>query len=287
MAPDIPVAELRRRAPCAGIVIIVSPQHDDPEIASRYAVADDWLTKPVTATHVRMSIVRMTKLRHMKQSMHEVDRLAVLGTMAASLAHEGRNILSMSSLDAELLEFNLNGCPSLVKLTGSLRSSHAQLARLFADVCGYAGSVSVTAEPCNLRERFLSACEDVKGTKRLKRIEVIELIGESDLCCQADPFRMDQVYRNLVQNSLAACPDPVRLTASWSAADLDGRPALRFSLRDNGPGFSDEQRQRAFEPFVTTKSEGTGLGMAIAKQIVECMEAGSNFVPAIPGALSL
>ncbi len=286
------VAGLRHRAPTAGVVIIATSQPDDQTLSSRYEIADDWLTKPVTAYHVRLSIARAIKLQRMKQSLRDTDRLAVLGRMVAYLAHEGRNILSTSSNCAELLEFKLIGCPSLIELTTLLRSSHAHLSRLFDDVCGYAGSVKVKVEPCNLRERFLSVCEDLKRTGLTKRIEVVEHFVESDLCCQADPFRVDQVYRNLVQNSLAASPDPVRLTASWSATQLEGRPALRLSLRDNGPGFSDEQRQQAFEPFATTKSEGTGLGLAIAKQIVEAHggtielcasdSGGAEFVITIP-----
>jgi signal transduction histidine kinase len=286
------VGELRRRAPDAGLVIIASSTHDDQALVSPFDIADDWLIQPVTTNQVQMSIARVVKLQQMRQSMRDLDRLAVLGRMVAFLAHEGRDILSTSSLNAELLEFNLNGCPSLVKLTALLRSSHAHLARLFDDVCGYAGTVKVKLEPCNLRERLLSVCKDLERTDLSHRIEVVEHFGESDLCCQADPFRMDQVYRNLVQNALAACPAPLRLTARWSAAELEGRPALRLSLRDNGPGFSDEQRQRAFEPFVTTKSEGTGLGLAIAKQIVEAHggridlcasdSAGAEFVITVP-----
>jgi hypothetical protein len=50
---------------------------------------------------------------------------------------------------------------------------------------------------------------------------------------------------------------------------LEGQPALRIDVRDNGPGLSAEQRQRIFEPFFTTKTKGTGLGMAIAQRIIE------------------
>ncbi len=52
-------------------------------------------------------------------------------------------------------------------------------------------------------------------------------------------------------------------------ADLGGRPALRVAVRDNGPGLTEEQRRRIFEPFYTTKAHGTGLGMAIARRIIE------------------
>ena len=53
------------------------------------------------------------------------------------------------------------------------------------------------------------------------------------------------------------------------AAELDGHPALRVAVRDHGPGLDPEQRQRIFEPFYTTKTKGTGLGMSITKRIVE------------------
>jgi signal transduction histidine kinase len=84
-----------------------------------------------------------------------------------------------------------------------------------------------------------------------------------------DPFRLEQVFRNIFENSLAACPDPVRVVVRCQAAELDGRPAVRVSVQDNGPGLSPEQRQRIFDPFFTTKTKGTGLGMAIAERIVE------------------
>lgn len=59
------------------------------------------------------------------------------------------------------------------------------------------------------------------------------------------------------------------VTAEWSPIDLHDRPAIRVALRDNGPGLSSEQRRNLFEPFYTTKTQGTGLGMAIARRIVE------------------
>ncbi len=90
-----------------------------------------------------------------------------------------------------------------------------------------------------------------------------------DLRCAIDHFRIEQVFRNLFENSLAACADPVRIEVCGAEAELGGRPALRVAVRDNGPGLDPKQRERIFEPFFTTKAKGTGLGMAIAKRIVE------------------
>jgi two-component system, LuxR family, sensor kinase FixL len=87
--------------------------------------------------------------------------------------------------------------------------------------------------------------------------------------CAIDSFRLEQVFRNILDNSLAACRDPVRITVRCTPAELAGHPALRIAVRDNGPGLNKEQAQRIFEPFYTTKTKGTGLGMAIAKRIIE------------------
>ena len=86
-----------------------------------------------------------------------------------------------------------------------------------------------------------------------------------DLHGAVDPSRLEQVFRNVLENSLAACRDPVEITIGCAPAEIDGHPALRVAVRDDGP----EQRQRLFEPFFTTKTKGTGLGLSIAKRIVE------------------
>jgi signal transduction histidine kinase len=102
-----------------------------------------------------------------------------------------------------------------------------------------------------------------------KEATLQEDIAGLDLDCSVDPFRLEQVFRNILENSLAACSNPVRIDLRCAQAVLGGRPAVRVSVHDNGPGLTAEQRQRIFEPFFTTKTKGTGLGMAIAKRIVE------------------
>ena len=102
-------------------------------------------------------------------------------------------------------------------------------------------------------------------TRAGRDAEFHEDCGTVDLRCVVDRFRLEQVFRNLLENALMACEDPVRIDLSCSEADLDGRPAVQIAVRDNGPGFTAEQRQKVFEPFYTTKHKGTGLGMAICK----------------------
>ena len=83
-----------------------------------------------------------------------------------------------------------------------------------------------------------------------------------DLRCVVDPFRLEQVFRNILDNALAAGSPPVADRDPRAAAELDGQPALRIAVCDNGPGIGPEQRRKVFDPFYTTKAKGTGLGMA-------------------------
>jgi signal transduction histidine kinase len=92
--------------------------------------------------------------------------------------------------------------------------------------------------------------------------------------CEADRFRLQQVFRNILDNALAACTDPVQIVVDWSDAEFEGESAVRIVVKDNGPGLTPEQRYNIFEPFYTTKTQGTGLGMAIAKRIVEAHGGG-------------
>ena len=84
-----------------------------------------------------------------------------------------------------------------------------------------------------------------------------------------DAFALEQVFRNILENSLQACSDPVKLTVCCSPIKQGGQSGLSVAIRDNGPGFTPAQQEQIFEPFFTDKTHGTGLGMAIAKRLVE------------------
>jgi len=94
---------------------------------------------------------------------------------------------------------------------------------------------------------------------------------------EGDPTQLRQVIHNLLSNARDALVDRpdvglVRVTTRLVAseqADANAPQAVRFTVMDNGPGFSSKVMQRVFEPYVTTKSHGTGLGLAIVRKIVE------------------
>ena len=88
-----------------------------------------------------------------------------------------------------------------------------------------------------------------------------------------DSTQLRQVIHNLVQNALDAVADRpdgrVRVATSVASNEQGELQAVRLQVIDNGPGFTDKVLKRAFEPYVTTKSKGTGLGLAVVKKIAD------------------
>ena len=111
------------------------------------------------------------------------------------------------------------------------------------------------------------AWQEVCASHADKPAQLAEGIDEHPHRCLVDRFRLIQVFRNLFDNSFAACENEVKVRINVAEVD-DGR-SIRVFLRDDGSGMSEEARERLFEPFFSTRTRGTGLGMTIARRIVD------------------
>jgi signal transduction histidine kinase len=224
---------------------------------------------------------RTAELVATQEKALQTERLAAIGQTVAALAHEGRNALQRIAACLSCLEMRQEGRPDELALTRRAQQALGDLERLFDDVRTHAAPVSLRRTACDLgpvwRESWAQAV-----ARNAQRDARLEEEGTAP-ACEADPFRMGQVFLNLFANALEACPGPVRVTVACREVELGGRPALRVAVRDNGPGFPEEQRRHLFEPFCTTKPRGTGLGMAITRRIVEA-HGGEIAVGDGPGA---
>ncbi len=211
----------------------------------------------------------ITELRAAQQRALQSERLAAIGEMVAGLAHESRNALHRGQVCLEMLALEVEDRPEALRLIARLQQAQDDLLTLYEDVQGYAAPLQLERRICDLAGIWRSAWAHLAPLREGREAVLREEIEGLDLHCAVDPSRLEQVFRNLLENSLAACRDPVEIAIHCTPEEVDGHPALRVAVRDHGPGLGPEQKQRLFEPFYTTKTKGTGLGLAIAKRIVE------------------
>jgi PAS domain S-box-containing protein len=211
----------------------------------------------------------ITALKRAQERTLQAERLAAIGQMMTGLAHESGNALARSQACLEMLSLEVEDRPDALNLVSRIQKAQNHLQQLYAEVRNYAAPLKLERETLSVRSIWRQAWANLANHRQGRQANLHEQCDRVDLTCSVDPFRLEQVFRNILENALAACPDPVEITVVCAAAEVDGKPALRVAVRDNGPGLNPEQRQRIFEPFFTTKTKGTGLGMAIAQRILE------------------
>jgi nitrogen fixation/metabolism regulation signal transduction histidine kinase len=199
----------------------------------------------------------------------QAQRDAAWAEVARRLAHEIKNPLTPIQLSAERVELKLApklAPPDADMLTRSTRTIVNQVAALKRMVDAFS-QYARTPEPA-MRELDLNALvrEVLTLYESLGSRVAVELA--SDLPpIYGDASQLRQVVHNLMQNAqdaLADSPEPRIVVRTETAG-----PSVRFSVTDNGAGFPENLMKRAFEPYVTTKPKGTGLGLVIVKKIVE------------------
>ncbi len=204
-----------------------------------------------------------------QERLLQAERLAAIGEAMAGLCHESRNALQRSKACLSMLALDVQDRPDALDLIARTQDALARLHSLYEQVRRYAAPVVLKRQTCHLGRVVHEAWAHLAPQREGRTAHLREAGDEPDLHVCGDPFSLEQVFRNIFENSLGACPDPVQMEVHWSRAQLGTAPALRVAVRDNGPGLTAEAKRRLFEAFFTTKTHGTGLGLAIARRIVE------------------
>ena len=195
------------------------------------------------------------------------ERLATVGKMAAMITHEVRNPLSSIALNTELLEDELDGRPEARELCRAITREVDRLTALTEDYLAFAR----LPPPKLIAEQANDVVSSVAGFVRedlMARGVALDVALAPELpLARIDPGQLRQCLLNLLRNAteaVAGRPNP--------AVSLATRPGTEATIEivvsDNGPGLPTEVQARLFEPFVSTKTGGTGLGLALTHQII-------------------
>ncbi|MCX7421896.1 MAG: hybrid sensor histidine kinase/response regulator [Planctomycetia bacterium] len=267
--------QLKQLAPQAAVVIVTGYEELSGAIAALRNGASDYLIKPVDADTLRARLRQLAEKRRAELElkaanarMLQAERLAAIGQMMTGLVHESRNALQRSEACLEMLSLNLQGQQDSLELVARVQKAQKKLHELFEEVRNYAAPIKLQRTEHDLREILEETWDNLVWSRQNRKISFVLPKSGASARCSVDASRLEQVFRNIFENSLAACADPVCIEVTWTRTTLNGSPAWQLNFVDNGPGLSPEQRAKIFEPFFTTKPTGTGLGMAISQRII-------------------
>ncbi|GAB2180257.1 ATP-binding protein [Denitratisoma sp. agr-D3] len=197
-------------------------------------------------------------------------KLAALGRLTANMAHEIRNPLAAISHAAELLREEAEGeAPAAVRarLTRIIGENTGRLNRLVTDVMELGRRDKVQPESIDLAA-FLSAFAEDLALSEPERAHALTVHCEPGLVLSFDRAHLGRVLANLVGNGLRYCSGSVGSVSLMARPGAFGKQ-VELWLEDDGPGIDAALRGRVFEPFFTTRGNGTGLGLYIARELCE------------------
>ncbi len=211
------------------------------------------------------------QLAHAQAELVDRERLAALGELSASIAHEVRNPLGVIFNSMGSLRRILRPVGDAALLFGIVEEEADRLNRMVGDLLDYSRPIQLSLQPVQLRalidEAIASARQQVG--KPADAIEAAVHVGRDVATIRADARLLRQALVNLFLNAVQAMPRGGRLTVDARRGDLKGFPAADLAIADTGPGIPAEARSRIWQPFFTTKATGTGLGLAVVKRIID------------------
>jgi two-component system sensor histidine kinase PilS (NtrC family) len=207
----------------------------------------------------------LTEIRALEDTSKRQDRLAAIGRMAASIAHEIRNPLAAMRGSIQMLRSEMNGESSQTELMEIILRESDRLNRIISDFLNYARPRSIVHTRVDLGDLLSQTFTLLRHSPELKEQQIVQAkIPATPLFAEVDAEQMRQVFWNLARNGLQAMPEGGTLHAEVGT-NSDER--LRITFSDTGRGMPPDQVERLFEPFSSTTG-GTGLGLSIVYQII-------------------
>ena len=221
----------------------------------------------------------LTELETVHQQLLQSARLAAIGQMVTGLAHESRNALQRAQACLDMLELELEDQPDLRGLAKRATVALQDLHRLYEEVRSYAAPIHLEIRECDISNIWQKEWSNLAAVRSGLGIKLVVEQNCTHAICEVDVHRMEQVFRNVLENAIHACGDSGTVQITCSPTVLNEVPAIRIVVADDGVGLSTTAAEKIFEPFFTTKQKGTGLGMAIVRRI---LDAHSGVITAAP-----
>jgi signal transduction histidine kinase len=233
-------------------------------------------------------VARLTKELEIKnRELARKNRLADLGQMASHIAHEVRNNLVPVSLYMSLLRRRLSDDSGSQDILAKIEAGFTALDATVNDLLNFTAHRQPQWQTFLVGDLVSEVCESLEPQLESQMID-LDIDVPPNTLLSADREMIRRALLNLVLNAIDAMPDGGTLVIT----SYDSVRGFELEVADSGPGLNDEAKRRAFEPFYSTKQNGTGLGLAFVHHVAEahggtvtvvnCPEGGAAFTIKIP-----
>jgi signal transduction histidine kinase len=219
--------------------------------------------KPTTGS---MAVSSPVVTEHLHDNLRRLDRLASLGLIAASTAHEIKNgLVAINTLAEVLLEKSENQEMAVVA-----RRELKRIDALVTQMLRFASHRPATVAPVHVHTVLDYAVRLLEHQMKNRQIALKCDYRAEPGVIQGDEAQLQQVFMNLMINAIEATNGTGELSVQTeTVADQAGQQRLKIQISDRGCGIAPEHLPRVFEPFFTTKNNGTGLGLAICQRVAQ------------------
>ena len=209
----------------------------------------------------------VTREMHMEAEMARIRRLADIGQLAAKMAHEVRNPLSSIKGAAQLMRNEYEDLAPFREFLDIIIEEVNSLNRITTDLLDFARPMQVDAQEVDINEMAKRTLAFLGVMLVENHVEAVFVPDEKLPMIEGDPRQIEQVMRNIVINAVQAMPEGGALSMRTFYDREAEKVIIRFS--DTGMGITPERISDIFQPFFTTKTKGTGLGLPIVRRILE------------------
>jgi two-component system sensor histidine kinase PilS (NtrC family) len=211
----------------------------------------------------------LTEIKLMEETLEKSKQLALIGEMAAGLAHEMRNPLASITGSIELLRQSLNLKDTDERLMQIVLRGKDQLDNFVRDFLLLARPIPVIRELVDVNETAVDVLENIKLSKDwTNKIEISCSLAE-EVAAFANREQIRQVIHNLVLNSIQAMKEGGVLSITTKSIRHHDKEVVEIKVMDTGTGIEENDLKKVFEPFFTNKDKGTGLGLTIVGRIID------------------
>ena len=233
---------------------------------------------------IEIMMIDISEHEQSKAVTQQLEHRAVLGDYTAAFAHDVRNPINNISTGLQLLASNLEGDKSSQTVINRMQGDCTRLDHMMESFLAFSRPMELKFEAFEV-ESFLKRIID-RWQPRLARAGIKSVLHVDAKVEKiiGDTRSLENVFTNLISNALEAMTETGDTLAIKAVLvqEINGHPKVEISISDNGPGIPSDIKNRIFEPFVTTRKLGTGIGLAITKQIVNAHK-GSIKVDSFPG----